>query len=124
MLKVKQVILMAIILSLSTVYLARAVHGAASIATSLSGVRAYPNPWRSDKHANTAVKFGNMPAGSTVKIFTVSAEEVKKLSADSSGAAQWDRTNSAGERIASGVYIYLVIDPHGNETSGKLAIIN
>src|ERR1700733_7464505 len=124
MLKVKQVILMAIILSLSTVYLARAVHGAATIATSLSGVRAYPNPWRSDKHANMAVKFDNMPAGSTVKIFTISAEEVKKIGADSNGVALWDRTNNSGERIASGVYIYLVIDPSGNTTSGKLAIIN
>ncbi len=97
---------------------------AATVSTSLSGVRAYPNPWRVDKHANTSIKFDNMPAGSTVKIFTVSAEEVRKLSADSSGSAQWDRMNVSGERVASGVYIYLVIDPSGNETSGKLAIIN
>ena len=70
-----------------------------------------------------SIKFESLPAGSTIKIFTVSAHEVKMLSADSNGSASWDRTNSAGERIASGVYIYLVIDSQGNNTSGKLAVI-
>ncbi len=104
--------------------LAMPSHAAGMVSTSLSGVKAYPNPWRSDKHANTSVKFDNMPAASTVKIFTVSAQEVKTLSADSAGLATWDRTNESGERVASGVYIYLIIDPQGSETSGKLAIIN
>ncbi len=95
-----------------------------AVSTSLSSVKAYPNPWRSDKHANTSIKFDNMPSESTIKIFTVSAHEVKMLSADSSGSALWDRMNDSGERVASGIYIYLIIDPQGNETSGKLAIIN
>ncbi len=98
--------------------------GAANvISTSLSGVRAYPNPWRVDKHANSSVKFDNMPAASTIKIFTVSGREVKSLTSDSNGMASWDRTNDGGELVASGVYIYLIIDPQGNDTSGKLAII-
>ncbi len=96
---------------------------ASVVSTSLSGVKAFPNPWRSDKHANISIKFDNMPAASVIKIFTVSAHEVKQLSADSIGSALWDRTNESGESVASGVYIYLVIDPQGNQTSGKLAII-
>ena len=94
-----------------------------TVVPNLSNVRAYPNPWRVDKHANTSVKFDGMPAGSTVKIFTIAAEEVKKLSADSAGSVSWDRTNDSGQSVASGVYIYLIIDPQGNQTSGKLAII-
>lgn len=112
------------LLILSLLGVAVSVHAANVVATSLSTVRAYPNPWRVDKHANSSIKFDNMPPASTIKIFTVSAEEVKKLSADSNGAAAWDRTNESGERVASGVYIYLIIDPQGNDTSGKLAIIN
>jgi hypothetical protein len=96
---------------------------AGTVAASLTGVKAFPNPWRSDKHATTSIKFDNMPAASVIKIFTVSAQEVKRLSADSNGSALWDRTNNSGESVASGVYIYLVIDPQGNHTSGKLAII-
>src|ERR1017187_3696552 len=65
---------------------------AASVVTGpLAGARAYPNPWRVDKHANMAVKFDNIPAGSVVKLFTVSAHEVKLLTADGSGTALWDR---------------------------------
>jgi len=94
------------------------------VSTSLASVKAYPNPWRIDRHANTSIKFDNMPAASTIKIFTVSAHEVKTLSSDSNGLASWDRTNDGGDRVASGIYIYLIIDPQGNETSGKLAIIN
>jgi len=99
------------------------LYGAGVMSTSLSAVRAYPNPWRSDKHANTVIKFDNMPAASTIKLFTVSGHEIKTLTADSNGMAPWDRTNDAGELVASGVYIYLIIDPQGNDTSGKLAII-
>ncbi len=98
-------------------------HAAGVVSASLAGAKAYPNPWRSDKHANTPVKFDTMPAASTIKIFTVSGREVKSLSADSNGTANWDRTNDSGDLVASGVYIYLIIDPQGNETSGKLAII-
>jgi hypothetical protein len=100
------------------------LRAAGMVSTSLGAVKAYPNPWRSDKHANTSIKFDNMPPASTVKIFTVSAQEVRTLSADSGGSALWDRLNESGERVASGVYIYLIIDPQGSETSGKLAIIN
>src|SRR5258708_4137854 len=85
---------------------------AASVVTGpLSGARAYPNPWRIDKHANMSIKFDNIPTGSTIKIFTISAHEVKQLTAVGSGTALWDRTNDGGQAVASGVYIYLVIDP-------------
>ena len=98
--------------------------GAAStVSTSLNGAKAFPNPWRSDKHANMSVTFDGMPASSIIKIFTVSAREVKQLTADATGVALWDRTNSGGDQVASGVYIYLIIDPQGNHASGKLAII-
>ena len=97
---------------------------AAGVATtSLGAVRVYPNPWRAGKHMQMSVKFDGLPAGSTVKLFTVSGHEVKTISADSGGLASWDRTNDSGDQVASGVYIYLIIDPQGNENSGKIAII-
>jgi hypothetical protein len=70
-----------------------------------------------------SIKFEGMPGGSMIKIFTISGHEIKELSADSTGLALWDRTNEGGELVASGVYIYLIIDPQGNTSSGKLAII-
>lgn len=97
---------------------------AASVSTNpLAGAKAYPNPWRVDQHSNTSVTFTGMPGGSQIKIFTISAHLVRELTADSSGTIGWDRKNSAGQDVASGVYIYLIIDPQGNDTSGKIAII-
>ena len=100
------------------------LHAEAVVSSTLNGAKAFPNPWRADKHANMLIRFENIPAASTIKLFTVSGREVKALSTDSNGMASWDRTNDSGDRVASGIYIYLIIDPQGNETSGKLAIIN
>ncbi len=99
------------------------LYGATVAAGSLSGAKAYPNPWKIDQHASSMVTFDGMPASSKIKIFTVSAHLVKELAADSNGMALWDRTNSSGQQVASGIYIYLIIDPQGNDTSGKIAII-
>jgi len=107
---------------LSLMLLSAPLHAASTVAA-ISSAKAYPNPWRADKHSNILIKFDTMPAASLVKIFTVSGRQVKELMADSMGLARWDRTNDSGDPVASGVYIYLIIDPQGNETSGKLAII-
>jgi len=86
------------------------------------GVRVFPNPWRADKDGNSTVTFDHISPASTVKIFTLSGHEVRVLSSDN-GSAEWDRTNNAGDKVASGIYLYLVTDGQGNLTKGKLAII-
>jgi len=83
-------------------------------------VKAYPNPWRADRHANTPVTFDNLPSGGQVKIFTVSGHQVKTLPP---GAGTWDLTNEGGDKVASGVYIFLVTDGRGGKATGKVAII-
>jgi subtilisin family serine protease len=84
--------------------------------------RAFPNPWRSDLHGTTDITFDQMPNESTVKIFTISGHWVRTLSA-LNGSVTWDRKNSVGELVASGIYIYLITDPEGNHARGQLAII-
>jgi hypothetical protein len=97
---------------------------AANVVTSpLDRAKIYPNPWRADKNRDALVRFANLPAASTVKLFTVSGHKVRTLTADSDGSAGWDRTNDSGSSVASGIYLYVITDPAGHETSGKLAII-
>lgn len=110
-------------LSLAIAVIAAPLFGANVSTNPLSGAKAFPNPWRVDKHANSSVTFDGMPGGSKIKIFTISAHLVKELTADSSGIATWDRMNNSGQSVASGIYIYLIIDPQGNDTTGKIAII-
>ncbi len=88
-----------------------------------ANAKVYPNPWRIDQHGSIDMTFNGLPAGTHVKIFTISAHLVRELTADSSGTATWNRTNRSGQAVASGIYIYLLIDPQGNDSSGKLAII-
>jgi len=92
-------------------------------AADLSSVRVYPDPWRSDQDSAYPIKFDRMAPGSTVKIFTVSGHWVQTLTADGSGVATWDRKNSGGELVQSGLYLFLVTDPQGNKVHGKFAII-
>ena len=97
----------------------------------LSQVRVYPNPWRSDKPAHLShpwVTFDNMPLGATVKIFTASGREVKKMT-PAVNSVQWDLANESGDKVASGVYLYLITvgdtgyGGDGQKLRGKLAII-
>jgi len=90
---------------------------------SMVSIRVRPNPWRSDRETQTQVTFDQLPSGSTVKLFTLSGRWIRTLDG-SSGQASWDLKNDSGERVASGMYFYLVTDNQGNISRGKLTIIH
>lgn len=86
-------------------------------------IKIYPNPWRSDKHAaHPSITFDGLTVGTTIKIFTVSAHEVKELQTDGPKIV-WDLTNNSGDKVASGVYLYLITDSQGDKVQGKVAVI-
>jgi hypothetical protein len=101
---------------------AMAIQPVVSVSEALRAVRVFPNPWRSDAHPDMVITFDRLPAGATVKIFTVAGHAVKTLEAPL-GSAEWNRKNESGDLVASGVYLYLVKDNRGGESSGKIAII-
>ena len=88
----------------------------------LSAVKVYPNPWRSDKHAGKMITFANLPVNTRVKIFTTSGHLAKDLGTVS-GQVPWDLTNDSGDKVGSGIYLYLITDSAGNKLKGKLAVI-
>jgi hypothetical protein len=85
-------------------------------------VKVYPNPWRSDKHGTKNVTFDGLVIGTTIKIFTVSGHKIKELHIDGP-KTDWDLTNDNGDKVASGVYMYLVTDTAGDKVKGKVAVI-
>ncbi len=87
----------------------------------LSSVKISPNPWRSDKHTGKPITFSQLTTNTTIKIFSTSGHEVRKLSGGPS--ITWDLTNDSGDKVGSGIYIYVMTDPQGNKVKGKLAII-
>ena len=87
-----------------------------------SSIRIYPNPWRKDKNAANPITFDQMPLGATVKIFTVSGHKVKTLT-PTINTATWDLTNDSGDKVASGIYVYLITDGQGDKVRGKVGVI-
>jgi hypothetical protein len=90
--------------------------------TSLSAVRVYPSPWRSDRGYPHHVTFDQLPDNATVKVFTVSGHWVKSLTTNGN-AATWDLTTDTGASAASGIYVYTIRTPDGTSAHGKFAII-
>ncbi|MEW6618111.1 MAG: 6-bladed beta-propeller [bacterium] len=80
----------------------------------------YPNPAKGKK------VFFVVPQNTRVslKIFNIAGELVYEKEEDSGGdgIVEWDCHNSAGERVASGIYIYFIRDDKSSKT-GKLAVM-
>ena len=86
----------------------------------VSTVRVVPNPFRpSQGHA--AMEFQNLPAGARVRVYTLTGELVKDLTANASGLAVWDGTNQSGRKAASGIYFALA-EGAGERKTIKVAI--
>ncbi len=100
--------------------------------TSLGEVYAYPNPVR--KFHNTVTIDGrngtNLPRGTNVKIVDIAGNLVYETNVVEGqqlqgGKVVWDKTNLAGRKVASGVYIVMLTNEDATETSTtKIAIIN
>jgi len=98
----------------------------------LGEVYAYPNPVR--KFHNTVTIDGrngtNLPKGTNVKIIDVAGNLVFETNVIQGqqlqgGKVVWDKTNLAGNKVASGIYIVLLASEDATETSTtKIAIIN
>ncbi|MBU0701363.1 T9SS type A sorting domain-containing protein, partial [bacterium] len=79
----------------------------------------YPNPY----YANgDGIYFDKLTENSTIQIFTIAGELVWETRVNSSRMS-WDVCNSAGEKVASGIYIYLIKNPAGKNKVGKLGVI-
>jgi len=81
----------------------------------------YPNPWRKDRHTG-GITFNQVVAGGTIKIFTISGRKVREIPVTGTSAG-WDLANDKGDKVASGIYVYLITDGQGNKAKGKVGII-
>jgi hypothetical protein len=85
-------------------------------------VKAYPNPWRVDRHS-PPMYFQGVPPNATLIIFTLSMHWVKSIQS-ATDPYQWDLTNDAGQPVASGFYFYVVKTGNDLQTvTGKIAVI-
>ncbi len=98
----------------------------------LGEVYAYPNPVKKEHEFVTidGRKGTHLPRGTNVKILDITGRLVHETNVEigqeiKGGKVVWDKTNLAGRKVASGVYIVLLTSPDKSETSStKIAIIN
>jgi hypothetical protein len=94
---------------------------AASVAATSAAFMAFPNPWRSDRHAAGALTFRFPTFDGAVDLFTVSGRRVRRLSA-AAGEARWDLRDGDGAPVASGYYVYRA-SYEGGSARGLVAVI-
>ena len=82
----------------------------------------FPNPFRPEQAAGHVLKFDHCPAGTEIRIFTLSGELTRKFTGVS-GRQNWDGKNSGGADVVSGVYLYVIDQPDGQKLSGKIFVI-
>ncbi|MEW6608138.1 MAG: hypothetical protein AB1414_11955, partial [bacterium] len=99
----------------------------------LGKVSVYPNPFKPNSDlGHTHITFGakndltrRLTRYATIKIYDISGELIRTLEVvpGDKGQKIWRADNDSGQKIASGIYIYLITNPQGEKCIGKMAII-
>ncbi|MFB6347535.1 MAG: NosD domain-containing protein, partial [bacterium] len=99
---------------------------------------AYPNPFvpydgnpetgQYGRGENEGIYFGagenlGFPAGTKLEIYNVKGERIVQFTLNKSGVFQWDARTGNGDPVASGVYVFRIETPDGEQKVGKFAVV-
>lgn len=87
-----------------------------------SSLRVYPNPFKS-KLGHTKVTFENFPSGSAIKIFNATGKLIWEKETAGATKYDWYVNNLSSQKIAGGIYMYVIISPDAKTASGKIAVV-
>src|SRR3989339_722036 len=103
-------------------------------ASNLDNVVVFPNPIDFDTAARSTVKFKNLTSNPIVRIYSVSGDLIKTINPQYeikltgtindgvSGEAEWNGTNEREEKVARGLYLYMINDDLGRKKIGKIVV--
>ncbi len=91
----------------------------------LGAVKVYPNPYKPNSGlGHSKIIFDNLTENAKIKMFNIAGELVTTIEEeDTDGREEWEATNDNNEKLASGIYIYVISNDKGNKKTGKIAII-
>jgi len=96
---------------------------AVGAAGGLAHASVFPNPFK-PYQGHTHMTFDGLTAQARIEIFTITGERVCTIEeTNGDGKASWDVTNSQGNKLASGIYIYRIANDRGQEKISKFAVI-
>jgi len=92
----------------------------------LNDVVVYPNPFKSLR-GDRKIVFDELKLNEYIKIFifTLSGELVYECerSTGNNSYLNWDVKNTNGEKVAQGIYLYMIVNREGEKKIGKIAIL-
>ena len=89
----------------------------------ICGVIAYPVPYKSTSGL-AGITFTHLAPGTSIRIFATDSRLVQTLTSEDGSNVLWTVRNSAGSKVASGVYFYLLNQNGACPTKdGKLVVI-
>jgi len=94
----------------------------------LSDAYVYPNPFKPNSPGRfqaDKITFKHLPAEATIKIFAITGKQAAELHKTDRTVDyyEWNATNDDGQKLSSGVYIFLMTAPNSGKARGKFAII-
>jgi hypothetical protein len=97
----------------------------------LAEVRVVPNPYDPSAAYGKQVfpgpprvQFTNLPSPADIDVFTAAGDIVVSLRHEGpTSAVDWDLKNGQGQNVASGLYVYRVVIPSGEATTGRFVVV-
>ncbi|MBT4948132.1 MAG: hypothetical protein HON27_18450 [Candidatus Marinimicrobia bacterium] len=105
-----------------------AVRPVGKAVTKIDEVIVVPNPyrgganWESLDYENR-IYFTQLPAECTIYIHSFAGDLVARIDHIGSGWADWDLLSLNRQSVASGLYLFRVVTPQGDESNGKFVVI-
>ena len=99
--------------------------------TDLKTAHCFPNPYKPNSAGDfnaAKIVFSELTRDVSLKVYNVAGELVYDQNAVTAkdvtgGTLDWNAVNNKGQKLASGVYIYLLTNASGQKKEGKVAII-
>ncbi|MCX5781102.1 MAG: T9SS type A sorting domain-containing protein [Elusimicrobia bacterium] len=93
--------------------------------TNLDKAHCYPNPFKPNSGlGHRIITFSRLTDYTKLKVFNIAGEMVYETEANTPrGELAWNVVNNSGESLASGVFIYLIMNNNGHKKIGKFAVL-
>jgi hypothetical protein len=93
-------------------------------AADLKRAMVFPNPFLPTIVQGGVLTFANLTPEATITIYDISGRLVWTAALEvTAGSATWQGVDGSGRVVASGVYLYVVTNPRGDEIDGKITLI-
>jgi len=96
----------------------------ASTFSDFAKLKVGPNPFLLNEGERNTLNFRQLVPGSQVKILSINGQLIRLLTRGILDEIRWDGRNEDGKFVATGVYLYMITSENGQETAGKVLVVN